>query len=145
MSFGFRAFNAGIVTRWIDLPEVSPDPAKPLQLQLRHAGSTNPAWDSYWLRQPMRADKEAVTPDARMAERARTRAQNCEALAEAVLAGWRNVTEDGKAVEFTPDAVRRLLDELAENCPDVITKLLVFATGIGNFRSAADPVELGKP
>lgn|SRR5262245_15185082 len=144
MSFGFRAFNAGIVTRWLDLPEVSPDQAKPIGLQLRHAGPTNPAWDSYWLRQPVRPDTEPATPDAKIAARARTRAQNCEALAEAVLSGWRNVTENGQPIDFAPDAARRLLDELAENCPDVVTKILLFATTIGNFRGGADPASLGK-
>lgn len=144
MAFGFRAFNAGLVTRWLDLPEISVDQAAPVGLQLRHAGSTNPAWDSYWLKQPARADKEPTTPDAKIADRARIRAQNCEALAEAVLAGWRNVSEDGKPIEFTPESGRRLLDELAENCPDVITRIMLFATSVSNFRGSSDAEALGK-
>lgn len=145
MSFGFRAFNAGIVTRWLDLPEISPDPAHPIGVQLRHAGSTNPAWDSWQLRQPARPDaKEPTTAEGRAAERARNRASNCEALAEAVLAGWRNVSEDGKPVEFMPEAAQRFLAELAENCPDVITRIFLFASAISNFRGAADVDALGK-
>lgn len=149
MAFGLRAFNAGIVTRRLELPEISVDPEKPVTLLVRHAGTHNPAWDSWLIKQQAARgqDKAANTPDtpeALIAARARDRAFVNEMLVETVLAGWEHVTEDGRETPFTPEAARRFLDELVENCHDVWLRLQRFAAAVGNFRGVADPVELGK-
>src|ERR1044071_8983356 len=130
MPFGLSRFDAGAVTRRLPLPEISPDPTKSLTLILRHAGVTNPKWDSFMLR---RARPAPPTPPANespeqraareLAERAADRELTNAMLAESVSEGGGNVFEDGEPAPFSVDAERRFCDELAATCPDVWNRI----------------------
>ncbi len=153
MPFGLQAFDAGIVTRRLELPEISVDSKRPVTLLVRHAGTTNRAWDNLMLRTPMRpataTPAAGQTPEQlaadRVADRNDSRARTNAILAEAIIVGWENVTEDGQPVAWSPAGTLRFMAELAEHCPDVWARIQMFASSVSNFRGAeVDPVDLGK-
>lgn len=152
MSFGLRRSNAGIVTRRLELTElIQPEGVPPIALVLRHAGTTNAAWDSYMLKRPapptpaLGDPEPEVTAETRLADRAKDRANTNEMLSKCCVEGWENVLEDDKTVPFSVEAARRFLDELAVEAPDTWIRIQRFVYSVGNFRGrVADKVELGK-
>lgn len=153
MGFGLDKFDAGVVTARLELHEISADKAKPLTLLVQHAGVTNKAWDNFMLRRPTpklgAPAAEPTSPEAlaaeRLADRAEAQAFACEMLSQTSIVGWENVFEDGEPAVFSVAAARRLLDEMAKRCPDVLMRINRFVSSIANFRGAiVDPVDVGK-
>lgn len=146
MAFGLSRFDLTTLTRRLELPEISADPAKPLTLILRFLGIGNRDWESWrFARDAAAGDGEQ--PKKPTAQRlADNRADMRDTLSMIGLVGWENVLEDGTPVVFTADAGVRFSAELHNVVPNTLSKIADFASTRSNFRTepAPDPVDLGK-
>lgn len=143
MAFGLAQYNLTTITRRLDLPEISGDPARPLTLIVRFCGVGNKAWETLmfqWAAE-RKADADALVPPS-----APDRIIDNKVLAGTVIVDWENVTDDGVAVSCDADTAAQFLAELDENCPDVWRRVLNFVVERTNFRAptAIDAVALGK-
>lgn len=146
MAFGLTAFDLTIITRRLELPEISPDPAAPLTLIVRFCGAGNRVWESL---QFQRAAARAA--DAGGAESNDDSIKENTALSSLIAAtaivGWEHVVEDGQLAVFTEDGAERFMAELLEHCPDVWRRAATYVVDRGNFRgkaAAPDAGALGK-
>lgn len=162
MAFGLSRFDLTTLTRRLELPEISADPAKPLTLILRFLGIGNRDWESWRfardaaagdvdqkkpVAQRLAAAGDGEQPKKPTAQRlADNRADMRDTLSMIGLVGWENVLEDGTPVVFTADAGVRFSAELHNVVPNTLSKIADFASTRSNFRiePVADPVDLGK-
>jgi hypothetical protein len=163
MGFGFERYDLTQITRRIELPEVSPDPSKPITLLVRAANTSNAAFRNELFKLPRpdvppaagtaSADAPSVAlavaapaPAAPAPSDADAIAADAALVAGAVLVGWNNVVEDGKPIAFTPEAGRRFIIELRTYLPDVWRErvLPVLHEEPAAWRRTVDPVDLGK-
>jgi hypothetical protein len=144
MGFGLQRFDLGAITRRLELPEVSIDPAKPLTLIVRYCGTGNSLWENAMFRRAV-AKREEPTADAPDPDA--TNARTIETIAESqVVADWEQVAEDGASAPCTPEAVARFLTELLQYRPDVWRRVVGYVITRTNFDPApqGDAVALGK-
>lgn len=142
MAFGLTRFDLNTITRRIELPEISPDPAAPWALLVRYAGEGNRAWMSTMIKLGKSGDGDSTDPLA-------AGDRYAAATAGTVIVGWENITDDaGALVEFSEDACREFVAELRRCVPDVWRKRVdAFVAEIKNFREGpplVDPDDLGK-
>jgi hypothetical protein len=151
MAFTFKhASIPAEATREYDLGISTTPDAPTVVLTVRHAGEGNrPYWSAMFRRiNAQRARGSSGTklsPD----QLEKGRAETAEIFASTVIVGWRNAIEDGKAAEFSPEAVLRLLTALIapppDGRPDVFDELRRWCETASNFGiETVDAVELGK-
>jgi len=140
--FGLDRYDLSRITRRIPLPEISPDPAKPFTLIVCSASNGNRGYRNALFKRSKQDDAVTdplVRDEAALAELAQD-------LAGTVIVGWENVFEDGKPLAFSAEAANRLVVELLTRVRDVWNARVapVIWSDPGSFRTAPDPVELGK-
>lgn len=170
MDFGLSKYDLSVITRRIELPEVSADPAKPLTLIVRCADVRNRDFASNLFKlRPLpkaEADKPAgelppapdAAPPAETAalvpapapapevdpdEAARLGRERAATLfAGAVLVGWENAESGGKPVPFSLEAARELMLQLMEHVPDVwVIRVRRLVEDMANFRPGPPPID----
>jgi hypothetical protein len=120
--------------------QLSPDPSRPLELEIRQLGTTNPAYiDAVFGRASAVGDRKGA------AAVAADRDEDLQDIARYCAVSW-NVTRGGVAVECTPDEVLKFLRfAAASGYVDEIDYLRGWAKVLGNFREAVtDAASLGK-
>lgn len=162
MAFDLERFDLSLVTRRLELPEISVDPAKPVTLIGRQADPRNPAFRNELFKQkptPPATSETAPPADAAPAEPAAlaraatedltTRGVSADGVdvvalyAASVLTGWESVTENGEPVPFSAAAAEQFLRALLAHCNDVWVRVFLFFRE--DFRKpTVDPVDLGK-
>jgi hypothetical protein len=148
MSFTFKhASVAGEATRDFHLGLSTSPGAPPIVLIVKHAGEPNRGyWNAMFKRMGARSGRAGarITPEQIVT----SRAELAEIYAKHVLVGWKNVTDGGEAVEFSPERAQELLVALidpAEGRSDVFDELTAFCREASHFaQPTADPVDVGK-
>lgn len=151
MDFGFARYDLNRITRRIELPEVSPDPAKPLTLIVRTADVRNQDFANSLFKfvkakQPPAADAPPAADPAPVQDEAAIRAEIAALYAGTAIVGWENATDNGQPVAFSVEAAQELLVQLMTHVPDVWrTRVRDYVDDAKNFRPpTVDPVDLGK-
>lgn len=157
MGFGLAKYDLTELTKRIELPELSPDPTKPLTLIVRYAGIGNRDWENaiFRIAAARKQDDEKkkdgappadLPPPPPPADLEAIRRETAEIFAGTVLVGWENVFEDGEPMLFSVEAAQRFLVEMLSRVFDVYAlRVRDYVHNIKNFRpSAIDSVELGK-
>lgn len=160
MDFGFKRYDLGVVTRRIELPEVSPDAARPLTLIVRCAQVGNRDFANSLFKlakantaaaaaEPAGESTALVVPaPAAPKDEAAIRREVAALYAGTALVGWENATSGGEPVPFAVEAAQELLVQLMEHVPDIWrARVRDYVDDVANFRSAiptVDPVDLGK-
>lgn len=128
-------------TAWYPLPLEGVDPKKPVELELRHAGSSNRDYTNALMkrnarmagvRKSRRGKIDAtILDDSNEADR--------ELFPETVIVGWRNVADDDhNEVPFSVEACR----EFVRRLPDwILQGLSVYASNAINFLADEEPTE----
>lgn len=159
MDFGFARYDLNEITRRIELPEVSPDPAKPLTLIVRAAAAgnrdfANSLFKYVKAKTPDKTPGDAVqppvdappAPPAAAPDEATVRREFAEIYAGTSIIGWENAFDGGKPAPFSIPAAQELLVQLMEHVPDVWRRRVRdYVDDVANFRPpTVDPVDLGK-
>lgn len=152
MGFGLQAFDLGIVTRRLELPEISADKAKPLTLIVGYCGVGTSRFDNAMFRRALAKGEDekggdAPLPADALAKMVARDAETNELIAvSGSVSSWENVLEDGHPAACMPDAVQRFLTELREHCPAVWRRIVSFVVDRENFGAPAriDSGDLGK-
>lgn len=145
MAFGLSQYDLTTITRRLELPEISADPAKPLTLLVRFCGWGNKVWESRAFQRAAEAKAAADAPGF-AATSPTFHAEHNAAMAEAAIVGWENVADDGVPVDYDAETAVRFLAELDERCPDLWRHVVLYVGERANFRSspAIDAGALGK-
>jgi hypothetical protein len=162
MAFDLEQFDLSILTRRIELPEIT-QPGRPLvALVGMQAGEGNKRFRNELFKHRSARNEppaDALPADALMpTELVRPGADDLSTTgisvdgidtvalyAASVLTGWEGVTEAGARVPFSPEMAEQFLRALVKHCPDVWIRVFLFFRE--DFRKAApqvDPVDLGK-
>lgn len=143
MPFGLKAF-ASTEPRRLELPEISENATAPLTLLIRHVDVRTARFQNWRFK---RSEGERAA-DGTLERLLQDRAWMRDCIAEVAMVGWENVLEDGAAVECTPDAATRFLDELIEVRLDIFTKVSSFAMATTTPETSTPPpvdgADLGK-
>lgn len=154
MDFGFARYDLNQITQRIELPEISPDAAKPLTLIVRCTLNRDFANALFKALPPApqpatagEADQQATALVPAEDETA-ARLRMATLYAGNVVVDWENVTLKGEPVPFGVEAAVELLSQLMLHCPDIWSaRVRDYVAQVGNFRPTAqtvDPVDLGK-
>lgn len=153
MAFGLERYDLSRLTRRIELPEISADPARPITLLLRAASMGNSAFRSELFRITAAERKAAAEPTAEPAPapdpadaEAAAIAEDATIIAGTILVGWENVTDDGRPVAFSADRAREFVIAMRTHVPDIWNARVaaVMYEAPEKWRPIADPVDLGK-
>ena len=149
MDFGFSRYDLTQITRRIELPEVSPDPAKPLTLIVRCAATGNRDFSNALFKYAKTRTSEKPPVDGGEVsppDEATGRREVAEVYAGTAIVGWENAFDGGQPAPFSVSAAQELLIQLMQHVPDVWRlRVRDYVDDAKNFRPAAvNPVDLGK-